>query len=246
MDKVLLEQYILDSKKIAIIVEKNLFLDGKIERLFLPNNRPHINEYRKSKEIRESYQKFMKENLLSEYPFEINSIYKKILKLDVNPLVQGIINLNIDGILKKNNAKNVIDLEGNINWLYCSNCGSESSMESFVLNQDEIICKNCNDNSLKVNIPFNGQEPSQWDFKDSWMLMNSCDCLIILTADFISPITFSFIDMVTKKHNKVIFSGNLIDFRQGNTPAFFSDSHFISSIDDFLDIILELINNRYS
>ena len=101
MDKVLLEQYILDSKKIAIIVEKNLFLDGKIERLFLPNNRPHINEYRKSKEIRESYQKFMKENLLSEYPFEINSIYKKILKLDENPLVQGIINLNIDGILKK-------------------------------------------------------------------------------------------------------------------------------------------------
>jgi len=54
MDKVLLQQYILDSKKIAIIIEKNLFLDGRIERLFLQNNRPNINEYRKSKEIRES------------------------------------------------------------------------------------------------------------------------------------------------------------------------------------------------
>ena len=78
--------------------------------------------------------------------------------------------MNIDGILKLNGAKNVIDLEGNLNWLYCSKqCGMETSMESFANNQDDVLCSNCKDNSLKINLPFNGQEPSQWIFKDCWV-----------------------------------------------------------------------------
>ena len=101
----------------------------------------------------------------------------------------------MEKISTKVNEKNVIDLEGNLNWLYCSQCGMETSMESFANNQDDVLCSNCKDNSLKINLPFNGQEPSQWDLKDCWVLLNSCDLLILLVENFISPITFSYIEL---------------------------------------------------
>ena len=77
------------------------------------------------------------------------------------------INLNIGGILKLNDPRNVIDLEGNINWMYCSTCGMDKRMESIINNQDDFSCVSCRNNILKPSIPFKGQDISQWDLKDS-------------------------------------------------------------------------------
>ncbi len=244
MIKSILQEYILNSNNIAIIIEKNIYRDGEIEKMFDFEKRPHMSEYRNSSEIRDYFHKYTKKNLKKNFPFKPNNIYKKILKLDTSSSVRGIINMNIDGILKLNGAKNVIDLEGNLNWLYCSQCGMETSMESFANNQDDVLCSNCKDNSLKINLPFNGQEPSQWDLKDCWVLLNSCDLLILLVENFISPITFSYIELVKNRLDRIIITGNLIDFTMGNTPEFFSDSHYICSNNDFLDILLELTTKR--
>ena len=154
------------------------------------------------------------------------------------------INLNIGGILKLNDPRNVIDLEGNINWMYCSTCGMDKSMESVVKNQDDITCISCRSNILKPSMPFKGQDIAQWDLRDSWMLLNKCDNLTILVADQISPMTYSFIEIV-RKRNKEIYIVDQSGEKYENMHSNMINLNFINySIDNFLHIMIESLNNK--
>ena len=151
----------------------------------------------------------------------------------------GIINLNIDGLLKVNGAQKLIELEGNITWFYCSECGMDKDTNLIIKDLNEYNCDSCNKNILKPSIPFVGQEFSQWDLKDSWMLLNSCDNLIIFADNFLSPVTISFIDIVEKRSkNTYIISSDKI-----NSEGFdFSSSNieFINESNEFyLDLLIE-------
>lgn len=135
---------------------------------------------------------------------QLSSNYKKLLNLEKCKEILSIINLNIDGLLKLNGAQKLIELEGNISWFYCSECGMDKDTNIIINNPDEYICNSCTKNVLKPSIPFLGQEFSQWDLKDSWMMLNSCEILIIFADNFLSPVTISFIDIVEKRSKEVL------------------------------------------
>ena len=146
--------------------------------------------------------------------------------------------MNIDGILKLNGAQKLIELEGNISWFYCSECGMDKDSNLIVEDDKEFNCNSCGKNILKPSIPFIGQEFSQWDLKDSWMMLNSCDNLIIFADNFLSPVTISFIDIIEKrmKNTKIVCSesldSTLNDFPNNNI------SFIYESNESYLNILM--------
>lgn len=244
MDESILIEDLSQFNQIALIIEKNFYEEGKFEVLFSYEKRPSIKDFRTNEKIRNEYFDNIIHILKDEYPFTVSSRYQRILEIKKSPNVVGIINLNIDGILTLNNPQNVIDLEGNINWVYCSTCGMDKSMESVVKNQDDITCISCRSNILKPSMPFKGQDIAQWDLRDSWMLLNKCDNLTILVADQISPMTYSFIEIV-RKRNKEIYIVDQSGEKYENMHSNMINLNFINySIDNFLHIMIESLNNK--
>ena len=74
----------------------------------------------------------------------MSSNYKKILNIEKAKEIIGIINLNIDGLLKLNGAQKLIELEGNISWFYCSECGLDKDVDLIINDQSEFLCNSCN------------------------------------------------------------------------------------------------------
>tara|TARA_B100000700_G_scaffold279143_1_gene327823 strand:- start:850 stop:1590 length:741 start_codon:yes stop_codon:yes gene_type:complete len=234
----------IQNNPIALIIEKNFYKQGKYEALFAYEKRPSIKDFRTSEETRNKYFLNLGVILKDDYPFKISDRYSKILDIKKSPVVSGIINLNIDGILKLEDPSNIIDLEGNISWLYCSTCGMDKSMESVINNQDEIVCIGCNNNILKPSIPFQGQDIAEWDYRDSWMLLNGCESLVVLSTEIISPITYSFIEIATKR-NKEIYIAKETGNKYEDLDADMTNVNFLDySVDAFLDIMIESLGNK--
>ena len=201
--------------------------------------RPEIKKFRSDENVRNSFLKDFIKVFEQIGLLELSSNYKKVLQIEKAKEILGVINLNIDGLLKLNGAQKLIELEGNISWFYCSHCGMDKDSQLIVQNEDEFVCNSCRKNILKPSIPFIGQEFSQWDMKDSWMMLNSCDNLIIFADKFLSPVTISFIDIVEKrmKNIKIICSESLnydtFDFSSNNVDFIYESNEF------FLDSLIE-------
>ena len=60
MIKSILQEYILNSNNIAIIIEKIFTEMGKLRKMFDFEKRPHMSEYRNSSEIRDYFHKYTK------------------------------------------------------------------------------------------------------------------------------------------------------------------------------------------
>ena len=235
---------LIEYNQIVLIIEKNFFENGKYEILFDYETRPSIKDFRSNEESRNQYFSHISHILKDDYPFAVSDRYRRILEIKKSQSISGIINLNIDGILKLEDPQNIIDLEGNISWLYCSTCGMDKSMESVIKNQDAVSCSGCKDNVLKPSIPFKGQDIAEWDYRDSWMLLNRCENLIILAQDRISPITYSFIEIVVKR-NKAIHIISETSNKYEDLHVDMSSVNFIDySIDNFLDIMIKSLENQ--
>ena len=201
--------------------------------------RPEIKKFRSDENIRNSFLEDFIKVFEQIGLLELSSNYKKVLQIEKAKEILGVINLNIDGLLKLNGAQKLIELEGNISWFYCSKCGMDKDTNLIIQNKDEFACNSCHKNILKPSIPFVGQEFSQWDMKDSWMMLNSCDNLIIFADNFLSPVTISFIDIVEKrmKNIKIICSESLnydtFDFSSNNVDFIYESNEF------FLDSLVE-------
>ena len=195
----------------VILLDKNFYKKGQIEKLLSYETRPNISSFRSDSLIRERFLKDFRNIMKQACPLELSSDYKKVLQIEKNSEIIGVISLNIDGILKLNGAQKLIELEGNISWFYCSECGMDKDSNLIVEDDKEFNCNSCGKNIHKPSIPFIGQEFSQWDLKDSWMMLNSCDNLIIFADNFLSPVTISFIDIIEKrmKNTKIICSESL-------------------------------------
>ena len=237
-------QSIANSDDIVILLDKNFFESGRYEKLLSYETRPEINSFRAENSVREGFINNFIAALSGNYPFEISSNYKKILEIEKVNQVIGVINLNIDGLLRQNGAQKLIELEGNICWFYCSNCGMDKETESIINSKDNYICNGCNDNVLKPSIPFLGQEFSQWDLKDSWMVLNKCQNLVIFSDTFLSPVTISFIDIVSQRSKKTfIVSNKLLDDSMLKFPE--GETHFITSgVDSALDLMMDIFGNK--
>jgi hypothetical protein len=76
------------------------------------------------------------------------------------------------------------------------------------------------------------------------MMLNACDSLIVLVDDYISPITYSFIEIVLKRDEQVrIISESDINYENVDFDTI--NINFINySIDDFLDIMIESLSSR--
>ena len=201
--------------------------------------RPEIKKFRSDENVRNSFLKDFIKVFEQIGLLELSSNYKKVLQIEKAKEILGVINLNIDGLLKLNGAQKLIELEGNISWFYCSQCGMDKDSQLIVQNKDEFVCNSCRKNILKPSIPFIGQEFSQWDMKDSWMMLNSCDNLIIFADNFLSPVTISFIHIVEKrmKNIKIICSESLnydtFDFSSNNVDFIYESNEL------FLDSLIE-------
>ena len=201
--------------------------------------RPEIKKFRSDENIRNSFLEDFIKVFEQIGLLELSSNYKKVLQIEKAKEILGVINLNIDGLLKLNGAQKLIELEGNISWFYCSQCGMDKDSQLIVQNKDEFVCNSCQKNILKPSIPFIGQEFSQWDMKDSWMMLNSCDNLIIFADNFLSPVTISFIHIVEKrmKNIKIICSESLnydtFDFSSNNVDFIYESNEL------FLDSLIE-------
>jgi len=75
-------------------------------------------------------------------------------------------------------------------------------------------------------------------------MLNACDSLIVLVDDYISPITYSFIEIVLKRDEQVrIISESDINYENVDFDTI--NINFINySIDDFLDIMIESLSSR--
>ena len=206
--------------------------------------RPEIRKFRSDEDTRRVFLEDFIKVFKQTGSLELSSNYKKVLQIEKANEILGVINLNIDGLLKLNGAQKLIELEGNISWFYCSKCGMDKDTNLIIQNNDEFACNSCHKNILKPSIPFVGQEFSQWDMKDSWMMLNSCDNLIIFADNFLSPVTISFIDIVEKrmKNTKIICSESLnsdiFDFSSNNIDFIYESS------DLFLDSLIEAFGDN--
>ena len=206
--------------------------------------RPEIRKFRSDEDTRRVFLEDFIKVFKQTGSLELSSNYKKVLQIEKANEILGVINLNIDGLLKLNGAQKLIELEGNISWFYCSKCGMDKDTNLIIQNKDEFVCNSCHKNILKPSIPFVGQEFSQWDMKDSWMMLNSCDNLIIFADNFLSPVTISFIDIVEKrmKNTKIICSESLnsdiFDFSSNNIDFIYESS------DLFLDSLIEAFGDN--
>jgi NAD-dependent SIR2 family protein deacetylase len=206
--------------------------------------RPEIRKFRSDEDTRRVFLEDFIKVFKQTGSLELSSNYKKVLQIEKANEILGVINLNIDGLLKLNGAQKLIELEGNISWFYCSKCGMDKDTNLIIQNKDEFACNSCHKNILKPSIPFVGQEFSQWDMKDSWMMLNSCDNLIIFADNFLSPVTISFIDIVEKrmKNTKIICSESLnsdiFDFSSNNIDFIYESS------DLFLDSLIEAFGDN--
>jgi len=181
-------------------------MDGELEKLLSYELRPEIKSFRSDENTRSKFLDYFGKVFEKLGVLNLSSNYKKILNIEKSDQVLGIINLNIDGLLKINGAQKLIELEGNVNWFYCSECGMDKESSLIIENEDEYVCNSCGQNILKPSIPFIGQEFSQWDLRDSWMMLNGCENLIIFADNFLSPVTISFIDIIERRTKNTIIA----------------------------------------
>ena len=211
-------------------------MDGELEKLLSYELRPEIKSFRSDQNTRYKFLDYFGKVFEKLGVLNLSSNYKKILNIEKSDQVLGIINQKqqqLDEVQQK-----LIELEGNVNWFYCSECGMDKESRLIIENEDEYICNSCGQNILKPSIPFIGQEFSQWDLRDSWMMLNGCENLIIFADNFLSPVTISFIDIIERrtKNTTIACSSSMeSDFSFERTNFIYDNNEgYLDSINDIL------------
>lgn len=105
-----------------------------------------------------------------------NDCHKTLQKLEEKGLLKCIITQNIDGLHQKAEAKNVIELHGNVNRLYCTMCDKEYSLTD--IKENGIPYCDCG-GILKPDVVLYGESLNGTLLKKAMQEISRADTLIV-------------------------------------------------------------------
>jgi len=123
----------------------------------------------------EVFYEFYKSNLIVK-DIEPNVIHKTLALLEDRGLIQGIVTQNVDGLHTRAGSKNVIELHGNGDRYYCSNCRVLYNESDYI---ESCICNNCG-HLIRPDVVLYGEGVKSDRYRDALKMAEECDKVIVL------------------------------------------------------------------
>lgn len=105
-----------------------------------------------------------------------NACHKKLKELEENGKLTAIITQNIDGLHQEAGSKNVLELHGNVNRLFCMECNKEYNLKDI---KDEKVPKCSCGGILKPDVVLYGEPLNNSVLNQAIYKIQTCDTLII-------------------------------------------------------------------
>ena len=124
----------------------------------------------------EEFFKFYKNKIL--FPEAVPSTtHKKLVELEKNGKLKGIITQNIDGLHQKAGSKNVIELHGSVLRNYCEKCGKFHDV-NYVIESDNIPVCTCG-GRVKPDVILYEEGLNENNLREAIKLISEADILIV-------------------------------------------------------------------
>lgn len=174
-----------------------------------------------------TFYKFYKSNM-NVLDKEPNIVHKYLTKLEKNGKLKAVVTQNIDGLDKKSDTKNVLEIHGTIYKNYCAKCGKEYSAE-YIFNSEGVPYCDCK-GIIKPYVVLYGEMLND-DFEKAIYYINNADTLIVLGSSLTVEPAASLVRN---------FSGNnLIIINENDTPL---DEYATLVIHENLENVISKLN----
>lgn len=138
-------------------------------------SRPYFEQYP------EAFYEFYKNNM-AFFNIEPNIIHNTLTKLEKNGYINCIITQNIDNLHQKAGSKNVIDIHGNGEEYYCTNCHEKYDTNYYIGNG--YICNKCG-SIVRPNIVLYDERLDEYKRWKSLSEVKNADKLIVLGSSLL-------------------------------------------------------------
>jgi len=131
----------------------------------------------------------MKKSIIKAIP---NPAHKAIAEYQV-----PVVTMNIDGLHKKAGSKQVVEVHGNLENIFCTKCGKEFN---FLKTTDSIYCCQCN-GLLKPNVVLYGEMIPKYD--KAIDMIGSADELLVVGTSFYTSTSSHLVGMAERAGIKI-------------------------------------------
>ena len=179
-------RWLKDSKKTVALTGPELSMESGLPDFAGESFNPHISEFWENRDVRAAYWKKLHEiypKLVSAKP---NPAHEAISELGMLGYIEYLFTQAADGLHRQFEVPPVIELNCSIQWVDCSECGTNRSIEA-ILSQLEKgaelpICETCGKDRMKPPISFPGQPMPHWELREAWMQLHNCDVFLAVGA----------------------------------------------------------------
>ena len=201
-------EWIQNSREIVFLTGSELIFESGLPDTSEQSFNPDIRQFKTSKDIRVEYW----EKIAEYYPRIASASptpsHEAIYEISLLSNVACIMTQNTDGLHQKAGNENVLELHASIHWVTCPDCGKDHTMTESLSQMEKgkkiPICTVCSSDMMKPPISFPGQPLPHWEIRESWMMLQHCDLLVIVGSNLEMEPVASFPFQVMNRGDKVV------------------------------------------
>ncbi len=142
------------------------------------------------------FREFYKHRIRSLQGCKANIGHEILADLEKNGLIKALVTQNIDGFHLEAGSKNIYELHGSINHIFCSSCGTNSSVKNFLADES---CLSCGGN-LRPGVILFGEGLPEDAWSGAYREIEKSDLILVIgTSLNVSPVnSLPFVSMGKK------------------------------------------------
>ncbi len=210
-------EWLEESREIVFLTGPELIFESGIPDASDPSFNPDVRQFKNNIETREVYW----DKIRGFYPGIASASptpgHEAIYEISLLSNVTCIMTQNVDGLHQKAGNENVLELYASIHWVTCPDCGKDHTMNETLAQLEKgkkiPVCSVCSGDMMKPPISFPDQPLPHWEIRESWMMLQRCDMLVIVGANLDNEPIASFPFQVMNREGKVAI------ISEGESPA---------------------------
>ena len=201
-------EWIQSSREIVFLTGPELTFELGIPDASDSSFNPDVKQFRNSVEVREEYWGKIQGFYPGIATASPTPCHEAIYEISLLSNVSCIMTQNVDGLHQKAGNENVLELHASIHWVTCPDCGKDHTMTETLAQLEKgkkvPICSVCSGDMMKPPISFPDQPLPHWEIRESWMMLQHCELLIIVGANLVNEPVASFPFQVMNREDKVV------------------------------------------
>ncbi len=201
-------EWIQNAQKMVVLTGPELSAESGLPDFSDPRLNPHIRDFREDRNIKAAYWSKIRDTYPVLAQAEPSLAHQALVELELLGNLDCIFTQTTDGLHHKAGSTNVIELHSSLQWVTCTNCGKDYSMNEILDLLDSGIevpeCRECGGDQLKPPISFPGQPLPHWEVREAWIRLHHSDLFLVVGATLDAEPVASFPFLAKENECKVV------------------------------------------